>query len=328
MKVRRSRLEVLGILDYVDLHGVDAASERFGVDGRTLKRWAEREPSGWQREEEVNRLLMIEKRIAGKVNYRDAVVGAGIATDKLWRQADRDARDARREGEPEPDRTIEQQRLALWDEVFLWSALSEDATEYLRDARRALVDYIDGKDDGYEHPPTEGELAAVRLGIDVWMRRSADTGSEPSLLGLRHELRPDADTLTIEQYRSLLDELRANVERIATGYAKRRIAGHVVTRHTELGRHMFKIVDERGRSVLHASFLPEVYNEHAILIDGPEPRLGSAELVPEPPPPPLEPARPRLSPSRPTPMAIDVGGRDGSADGPTCALAGCPGPKG
>jgi len=41
VKVRRSRLEVLGILDYVDLWGADAATEKYGVDSRTLKRWAE-----------------------------------------------------------------------------------------------------------------------------------------------------------------------------------------------------------------------------------------------------------------------------------------------
>ena len=99
MKVRRSRLEVLTILDFVDLWGADATTEKYGVDGRTLKRWQEREPSGWQREEEVNRLLMIEKRAAGKFSYRDLVVGAGVAADKIWRQADRLARAARQEGQ-------------------------------------------------------------------------------------------------------------------------------------------------------------------------------------------------------------------------------------
>ena len=39
----------------------------------------------------MNRLLAVSKRIAGKATYRDAVVAAGIATDKLWRQADRAA---------------------------------------------------------------------------------------------------------------------------------------------------------------------------------------------------------------------------------------------
>ena len=99
MKVRRSRLEVLTILDHVDLWGADAATENYGVDSRTLKRWAEREPASWQREDEINRLLMVEKRATGKVGYRDALVGAGVAAEKVWRQADRDARHARCEQE-------------------------------------------------------------------------------------------------------------------------------------------------------------------------------------------------------------------------------------
>ena len=49
MKVRRFRLDVLTILDYVELHGADAASVRYNVDARTLKRWAAKEPTGWQR---------------------------------------------------------------------------------------------------------------------------------------------------------------------------------------------------------------------------------------------------------------------------------------
>ena len=92
MKVRRFR-STSDILDY-RLHGADAASVRYNVDARTLKRWAAKEPTGWQREEEVNRLLAVSKRIAGKATYRDAVVAAGIATDKLRRRADRAARQA------------------------------------------------------------------------------------------------------------------------------------------------------------------------------------------------------------------------------------------
>lgn len=45
--VRRSRLDVLRVLDYVQLHGVEAAAEHYRIDPRTLGRRQEQDPPGW-----------------------------------------------------------------------------------------------------------------------------------------------------------------------------------------------------------------------------------------------------------------------------------------
>ena len=193
--------------------------------------------------------------------------------------------------------------------MFDWKAFSDDAAEYLRDARRTLIAYLHGQDDEDEPAPTESETAAVRFGMDLWMRRAADTNSTEHSPQWRSEMTPNEDTLSIEQYRTLLQELLAEVERTATGYARRRVAGHIVTRYTAHGREMYRIVDEKGHSVLNASYLPSVYDQHAVLIRGPESRIDAAEptTVPEPPPPPRLPAAPVSPRPMAEPMVLDSG---------------------
>lgn len=202
MKVHRTRLEVLNILDHLDLHGERATSAKYGVDSRTLKRWAAREPSGWQREEEINRLLMVTKRLDGKVNYRDAVVGLGIATDKLWRMADRAARTLRREEhEAEPAAELWVRRARIFDEEApsYWqmpahrssNPADRDAPEYLaamrlheytRACRRALVDRLD--EETHPDDPRDPIIpdAIGEAGVYYLLRHGGDTqpGGGPS----------------------------------------------------------------------------------------------------------------------------------------------------
>ena len=310
------------------MNGADAAATAFGIDPRTLRSWlqtVEIPDDQWTAIRDVLLARGAEMAALGKTAGLPAVLtGAGISDRNVRYGVLIARREARRTEDENPARTIEEQRTTAWDEVFLWSGLSEDASEYLRHARRVLVEYLDGQDDEFERPPTDDEMTAVRLGMDLWLRRIADTSASESSLSLRRSIEPDADTLSIDQYRSLLEELRAQVEQVAVGYARRMVAGHVVTRHNEHGRTMYRIVDEKGRSVLHASYLPSVYDEHTILIEGAEPRLGSADDVSGAPLEPKEraedihpvaerpalPATPVPARPAPVPMVVDTGSSD------------------
>ena len=132
---------------HLDVHGVEATEKRYRIDDRTLKRWQAKEPSGWEREEELNRLVMAEAHIAGTVKYRDAVVGRGIAWDKLWRIARRKEVEARRaEEQPKPEQP---------DPVQL-------AVDALReDQQRLMIDIIDTLEAARDADPDQPEPDAV-----------------------------------------------------------------------------------------------------------------------------------------------------------------------
>jgi DNA segregation ATPase FtsK/SpoIIIE-like protein len=171
VRIHRSRIEVLTILMHLDVHGIDETCKRYRVDKRTLARWQTAEPSGWEREEELNRLRMAEAHIEGKVKYRDAAVGRGIAWDKLWRIARRKEAEQRRQGEAE----LEQPKADPIYEAVM--TLSDDRQRLMRD----MIDLEIQTRNGDEHlqsvaaPMSEDEGDAAML---AWVAELAAASDE------------------------------------------------------------------------------------------------------------------------------------------------------